>query len=180
VFIQVVLQAQLPVDIEVRGVFCCVWCPRYVEKWVFCRCRVAEINGVGHMTVSELICKMYWDWCTFVYEDFIERRPTFDTKCCSGCLVSAILLAVELSDGALFFPKRSSTGWVRFLKYSYVSKKLTESGSKFFLKNVIFPYLRNSRYFTQPESLMPCSQKPDTHFYSEQVECSPDPFIMFP
>ena len=32
----------------------------------------------------------------------------------------------------------------------------------------------------QPESLILFSQKSDTRFYSEPVECSPDPFILFP
>ena len=56
------------------------------------------------MTVSELICKIYWDWCTFIYEVFTERRSSFDTKKWrSGFLVTAILIAVEISDGVLVF-----------------------------------------------------------------------------
>jgi hypothetical protein len=53
------------------------------------------------MTVSEIICKIYCNWCTFFDEDFTERFPSFNTEYCSGCLVSALLYAVELSDGAL-------------------------------------------------------------------------------
>jgi hypothetical protein len=42
IFIEIVLQAQLLVDIQVRVFIDGVWCPCHIQQWVLCGRRVPE------------------------------------------------------------------------------------------------------------------------------------------